>query len=426
MNKLAIPFLVISLLAGTVTEAQAQDASTDEKLGTLEKELARELEQSETLKRKLEEIARETANLRAQLVESAKAVQAHERLIADLETELFALEVEEVRKVDELALQKEQFSSVLMALERLARLPPEALFAQPGKPVDTVRSALLLRTIIPEIEHRAETLRKQVASLARAREQIALRRGRLKDEQGNLASESQKLGRLLAQKKLLKQQTTSENKAVEKRAKQLALEASSLRDLVARLEEEKKNRRAVLNDSTLAAVVPPVKPKPPSANQLGSDEPDQAAVTVALTTGTLKGGSIEDSKGKLPYPVVGNLVSGYGDINENGVGQRGVRFSTRASAQVVATFEGKVAFVGDFRGYGQLLIIEHSDGYHSLLAGMSRIDSAIGQEILTGEPVGIMGNNVDAEPVLYMELRRNGQSINPLPWLNRGSSRQQG
>ena len=87
------------------------------------------------------------------------------------------------------------------------------------------------------------------------------------------------------------------------------------------------------------------------------------------------------------------------------------------SAQVIAPYEGRVAFSGPFRAYGELLIIEHNGGYHTLLAGMAHIDVAVGQWVLTGEPVGTMGNEVTRKPALYWEIRRKGQPINPLPWL---------
>jgi septal ring factor EnvC (AmiA/AmiB activator) len=61
------------------------------------------------------------------------------------------------------------------------------------------------------------------------------------------------------------------------------------------------------------------------------------------------------------------------------------------------------------------LIIQHSDGYHSLVAGLDRIDEAVGDWLVAGEPVGAMGSG--EKPRLYLELRHNGQPINPLPWL---------
>ena len=87
---------------------------------------------------------------------------------------------------------------------------------------------------------------------------------------------------------------------------------------------------------------------------------------------------------------------------------------------MIAPFDGVVAFAGAFRGYGQLLIIEHSEGYHTLLAGLGRVDGEVGQRVLAGEPVGVMATSeTDGAPSssLYVELRRDGQPINPLPWL---------
>jgi septal ring factor EnvC (AmiA/AmiB activator) len=84
---------------------------------------------------------------------------------------------------------------------------------------------------------------------------------------------------------------------------------------------------------------------------------------------------------------------------------------------VVAPWDGRVEFAGPFRGYGQILIIEHGDGYHSLLAGLERIDVAVGQALVAGEPVGVVKSG-EGKPSLYLELRRHGQPIDPLPWLS--------
>jgi septal ring factor EnvC (AmiA/AmiB activator) len=102
---------------------------------------------------------------------------------------------------------------------------------------------------------------------------------------------------------------------------------------------------------------------------------------------------------------------------KTGLTRKGISIETGTGAQVVVPRDGTVVFAGAFKGYGQLLIIEHVGGYLSLLAGMARIDSAIGQQVLSGEPAGVMGKPGNGPPVLYVELRREGQPINPLPWL---------
>ncbi len=130
-------------------------------------------------------------------------------------------------------------------------------------------------------------------------------------------------------------------------------------------------------------------------------------------------------------PARGQLVERFGDQTVTGTA-KGIRLRTRTGAQVVAPSDGRVVFAGPFRKYGQLLIIEHGEGYISLLAGMSRLDGVVGQWILAGEPVGVMKNsharrNVaassDKAPELYIEIRRFGEPINPLPWLSMGQGK---
>jgi len=101
---------------------------------------------------------------------------------------------------------------------------------------------------------------------------------------------------------------------------------------------------------------------------------------------------------------------------------------TRYGAQITSPTDGWVVYAGKFRTYGQLLIIKAGDGYHVLLAGLSRIDVQSGQFVLAAEPVGTMksapglraGKN---SPRLYVEFRKDGRPINPRPWWS-ASSRQ--
>jgi septal ring factor EnvC (AmiA/AmiB activator) len=126
---------------------------------------------------------------------------------------------------------------------------------------------------------------------------------------------------------------------------------------------------------------------------------------------------MSQAEGRLTLPARGEIVRNFGDSAEYGATSKGITLRTRPGAEVVAPYDGQVVFAGPFRGYGQILIIEHSEGYHTLLSGLSRIDAAPGQWVLAGEPVGIMGTREGGSPELYIELRRNGRPINPLPWL---------
>ena len=107
-------------------------------------------------------------------------------------------------------------------------------------------------------------------------------------------------------------------------------------------------------------------------------------------------------------------------------GPRACRIATRPGGQVSSPTDGWVVYAGPFRSYGQLLIINAGDGYHVLLAGMERMDVQLGQFVLAGEPVAVMAEQrlasvgaVDigaTQPVLYIEFRKDGTSIDPAPW----------
>jgi septal ring factor EnvC (AmiA/AmiB activator) len=92
---------------------------------------------------------------------------------------------------------------------------------------------------------------------------------------------------------------------------------------------------------------------------------------------------------------------------------------------VVAPCGGRVVFATSFRSYGLLLIVDCGGGYHAVLAGFDRLDVKVGQQVAAGEPVGVMPawepGASGSRPSLYVELRREGQPVNPAPWLRASS-----
>lgn len=135
----------------------------------------------------------------------------------------------------------------------------------------------------------------------------------------------------------------------------------------------------------------------------------------------------ESPVASLVMPARGDVIGRYGQANgADGASAKGITISTRSAAQVVAPFDGRIVYAGPFRGYGQILIIEHGGRYHTLLAGLERIDAVVGQWVLAGEPLGVMGGTGESKPELYLELRRTGAPINPLPWLATTGDKVQG
>jgi len=196
--------------------------------------------------------------------------------------------------------------------------------------------------------------------------------------------------------------------AERQRAADLARQADNLKDLIVKLEQG-------LDSATRAA----------RAAARGSDEsrPELAALK---DPGRLAPAvSFAAAKGLLPLPVNGVKIRDFGAADEFGGAEKGVSIATRAAAQVTAPCDGWVVYSAPYRSYGQLLILNAGGGYHVLLAGMERISVDVGQFVLTGEPVAVMGSGPQVasamaagsgQPILYIEFRKDGSPVDPAPW----------
>jgi septal ring factor EnvC (AmiA/AmiB activator) len=240
-----------------------------------------------------------------------------------------------------------------------------------------------------------------------------------------LTQERDRLDELVRRRSQQQQRLESEASLAAKRSAELAQSAKDLRDLIERLDADRQAREAELKRLALAVKplpkptpsdVPPAITAPPSGQQASLPPAMATPVVVPLPPPGELGRPISRAHGSLTTPVAGRVIVNYGDSDSGGLSAKGTTIETRAGAPVVAPFDGRVVFAGPFRGYGQILIIDHGEGYHSLLSGLGRIDSGVGQWLLGGEPVGVMAPAEQGNPKLYVELRHNGQPVNPLPW----------
>lgn len=468
------PLLLALALGAAAIPALAQvpdPASADRRLRELEDQLRKSRADHDEIKRRAREISDELARIRTDMVAAARAAQENEELLSELETQLEDLKGLEAEKAETLQRRSQQMTGVLTALQRLAWRPTEALLAQPQTPADTVRSAILLRAAVPQIERSAQDLKGEIDMMARLRADVVDQRRRIAATTASLEQEHARLKDLWLRKSSLQSETAAESDAAERRLSALAGEAEDLRDLLARLEQERQRRLAEAAEKAAAekaareaeaaarkaareaeiaaekaareAEIAARKAETErrerevaearaarEAEQKAQEEARQMALAAqkatrdaenaareAAAAQPLAGGRpFSEAQGRMPFPARGRVVARFGQTNDLGVVNKGMTIATRQGAQVVAPYDGQVAFAGPFRGYGLLLIIEHSEGYHTLLAGMARIDANVGQRLLAGEPVGTMDQD-EAKPSLYVELRRNGQPVNPLPWL---------
>ncbi|MBY0432228.1 MAG: peptidoglycan DD-metalloendopeptidase family protein [Rhodospirillales bacterium] len=398
------------------TRAGAEAPPSGDRLKQLENALAQGRAQQEELKKKAEALARELDDIKAEMVQAARATQDREEVLSDLENQVTELKAAETEDLNNLNRRRQQMVGLLTALQRLAWRPSEALIAQPTAPADTVRSILLMRAALPKIEDEARTLRQELDQIASLRADIDRQKTRIGSATVELAGDHKRLQALFQRKSQLQQKTEAQGLEQERRLARMASEAEDLRDLLARLEADRQRRQQEEDKSRQAedAARKQVEAAAEKAGKLSRKEkepkPQQAALPLP------HGKPFSQAQGRMPFPAVGRLAKRFGAPTAAGTTTKGLTIETREGAQVIAPYDGQVVFSGPFRGYGQVLIIEHSEGYHTLLAGMARIDSAVGQRLLAGEPVGVMEES-EGKPALYVELRRNGQPVNPLPWL---------
>ncbi len=371
-------------------------ADVDDRLKEVEKALDQSRAKSEALGQEAKTLAAEAARLRAELVAVARKAQDRESEMSDLEGELATLETREAARTKALETARGRLATLLGALERLARNPPAALLAAPTSPNDTVRSAILLRAAVPELDRRAKALGAELDEIAKLRAGIAARRTRLDEAGKALAAERASLAKLVAEKGRIEDRNRAESRAEAQRTATLAARAKSLKDLLARIEAGAKAR-------------PPVRPAP---------APAPAPAPHAAPPAAASGG--------VALPARGEITQRFGEDDHMGGRTKGIEIRTRPAAQVVAPADGTVVFAAPFHGYGRLLIIKSGAEYHALLGGLARIEAEVGQSVLAGEPVGVMQGSPDGGPVLYFELRRKGQPINPLPWLAARNSKVNG
>src|SRR6476646_528301 len=404
---LALPLALNAPARAPAQETQDKQAGKLDLLKQRDKDLEtlRGAQTEAAIKREIEQIGSDRRKLNQSLIDTAARLRAVEAKVAATQARLEPLDRNERTLRRSLQGRRAAIGEVLAALQRIGRRPPPALIASPEDALQAVRTAMVLGAVLPEMRNEVEALANNLAELAKVRKQIAAERDKLKAEVASLGAERPRIGALEGERQ--KKQTEREKalEAERQRARDLALQAESLKELIAKLEQglpagERAARQSERRDQRPLAAL---------------HDPGRLAPAVAFAS----------LHGKVPIPVNGIKIRDYGAPDPTGGLEKGVSIATRAGAQVTAPADGWVMYAGPFRSYGQLLILDTGGGYHVLLAGMERISVDLGQFVLAGEPIAVMGNasqiaailaTGSSQPVLYIEFRKDGTPVDPGPW----------
>ncbi len=409
--------LVIGRFGFAYAEPETNRQGTAKQLDEKKRQLTYAKERAGTLSKEMVALDKERADLNEKLIAAAQRVQASEEKLSGIETRLEELTGQEEGIRDSIALRHDAIAKLLAAMQRIGRQPPPAFVTRRDDALAMVRSAMLLAAIYPEFKYQADNLSKELDELVRLEAGIRVERESQQAEIHRLVQQRGDIAWLLAQKKASLASHQEELKRVREAAKVHAGSVTQLGDLLKLMDKE----------IAQAALAPKRKPGPvelkPDAKKVAFLSPSRIKPALPFTK----------TRGKLPLPVRGKQIRDFSAQDEVGNVSKGISIESRTAAQVISPTDGWVVYADDFRSYGQLLIINAGGGYHVVLAGMRRIDVSLGQFVLAGEPVAVMGANAPASgqakkasPVLYVEFRKDGRAVDPGPWWADGIGKVQG
>lgn len=413
--------------------APAQDPHAGRRLELrgLEDTLKASEEQRRKIEGELESMRADRARLNAALIDTAARVRAGETRAAEVEKRLETLTGSQEAIRRSLDNRRGVIVEVLAALQRMGRRPPPAILAEPADILRAVRASMMLGAVLPELRAETEALAADLAELVDLRAKIAADSETLKRDLAALGQERTRLAALVEARQASVSEAEKALGAERERARDLARQATTLKELIERMEREVAAAARAADEARRADAA-----QARAEEERRRAEADQVAARIAAPlrdpARLAPAAPFAETKGFLPLPAAGRVVKSFGAPDGFGGVEKGLSIATRAQASVAAPADGWVSFAGPWRSWGQLLIVNAGGGYYIVLAGLDRINVDVGQFVLAGEPVGMMGAGgartaaavaIGAtDPVLYIEFRKDGSAIDPSPWWMKSDS----
>lgn len=415
----------------------AEAAARRQELDRIQGEIKLSDETLARLRGEIQSLGVDRDKLHQQLVDAGNRTHDTETKVLGAEARLASLDSNEDNIRVSLQSKRGLLIEVLASLQRMGHSPPPAMLVSPDDALQAVRTAMLLGAVLPEMRQETQALIADLKELQRVRGEITAQRDTLKQALLDLTENRTRTQLLVEERQKVLAQEQNTLSTEQAHATALAQQAANLKDLIARMEREVPAAQRAAGNANAATPGQANTPKPSLAALQ-----DPSRLTPALP--------FDQTKGLLRLPVIGSINRSFGSDDGNGGQVKGMTLTTASGANVTAPCDGWVVFAGNFRSYGQLLIINAGGGYHVVMAGMDKINVGLGQFVLTGEPVAAMGSDQAAgsqtgigsqadagspatpgaeattaalngassahQPALYIEFRKDGVSIDPTPW----------
>ncbi|WAT17232.1 peptidoglycan DD-metalloendopeptidase family protein [Aurantiacibacter sp. MUD11] len=333
-----------------------------------------------------ERAASQAAALAARIQQAEAGITAARARIAMIDREQADLR-------EELGREQQPVVELTAALQQFSRRPMALSILRPGSVKDVVYLRALLHDRVPQVQASTQGLRNRIDRSRELRREALAAAQVLEAEETELAARREELAEIETRQRLAARAAGSSANREAERALALAEEARDLDQFLGELD-----RAAALRSRLAALPGPRLRPADPAASEV--------AAAPSPTPSQRQAGA------PRPYmlPVSGRTLTGFGAPLPSGLSQ-GITLAPIGGAQVVAPAAGRVAFAGAYRGYGRIVIIEHPGGWTSLVTGLARSDVTVGEELVSGSPIGVAG---PSDPSVTLELRREGEPVNPL------------
>lgn len=375
-------------------EAQAELERATRESQQAEARAARLASEASEAEEEAEKTAREAASVAAQ-------IQASEANIAIARARYSLAQSASAALSARLAERQQPLVRLTGALQTTARRPLALSALQPGSLKDVVYVRAVLKSAVPEIRQRTAALRSELEQRRNLERRAERALANLRASEEQLQVRRAELAKLETRQRLASREARGVAAREAERALALAEEARDLDGLIDKIDEAATLRRE------LAALSGPIlRPANISAGPVSASDRSAMATPSPSPSSTRLSG--------FQLPVQGRTVTGFGELRESGMRSTSLELAPARGAQVVAPATGRIAFAGPYRGFGQIVIIEHEGGWTSLVTGLDRIEAEVGDALIAGAPLGVAGSDA---PLVTIELRRNGEPVNPLNFL---------
>ncbi len=344
------------LLVGCVFVTQPGVCASE--LANIQAQIKKTEQQNKKLDQQVKSSQREIESTKKQLVKAADKVST-------LEEQRSAV----AKKIQELDSQRDKLEAELQKnQERIADAAATILFvaSHPSFDSENMRDYVLTSAILSgaadSFDSEIKTATEQIRELEEIRKERAIEKEKLDRTAKRYADEKDELDKLLRTRSAQNQKLRTQQSALQKKLRDLSARAKTISELSA---------------------------------GVGSTE---------------MSGDSRFSIRKLNKPVRGRVVVHFGEKTALGLKSDGWRIRVRGSALVMAPADGTVKFADRFKGFGQVVIMSHKNGYNTVMTNLGEINVMLGQEVLAGEPIGRMDSD---KPEMYLEVRRGDKAVDP-------------